>query len=106
MPEDAQIKQEQPPTDAHPGDDGQSGLLGGFPPTGLLLLAIVSIQLGAALATNLFPILGAEGTVAIRIIISALLLGERLGVQGMVAITCVVVAAIGITVTDGREKKQ
>jgi threonine/homoserine efflux transporter RhtA len=38
--------------------------------------------------------------------IGALLLGERLGVQGMVAITCVVVAAIGITVTDGREKKQ
>jgi inner membrane transporter RhtA len=50
-------------------------LLGGFPPTGLLLLAIISIQLGAALAINLFPILGAEGTVAIRIIISALLLG-------------------------------
>ena len=75
MPEDAQIKQKQPPAEERPGDDGQSGLLGGFPPTGLLLLAIVSIQLGAALATNLFPILGAEGTVAIRIIISALLLG-------------------------------
>ena len=43
--------------------------------TGLLLLAIVSIQLGAAIATHLFPILGSEGTVAIRIIISALLLG-------------------------------
>jgi hypothetical protein len=27
-------------------------------------------------------------------------------VQGMVAVTCVVGAAIGITVTDGREKKQ
>ena len=52
-----------------------SPLLGTVPPTGLLLLAIVSIQLGAALATHLFPLLGAEGTVAIRIIISALLLG-------------------------------
>ena len=75
MPEDAQIKQEQLPADEHPGGDGQARLMGAIPPTGLLLLAIVSIQLGAALATNLFPILGAEGTVAIRIIISALLLG-------------------------------
>ncbi|MEM7561522.1 MAG: EamA family transporter [Pseudomonadota bacterium] len=50
-------------------------LLGAMPPTGLLLLAIVSIQLGAAVATHLFPVLGAEGTVAIRIIFSALLLG-------------------------------
>jgi hypothetical protein len=39
-------------------------------------------------------------------LIGALLLGERIGVQGMVAIACVVVAAIGITVMDGREKKQ
>ena len=52
-----------------------SPLLGAIPPTGLLLLAIISIQLGAAIATHLFPILGAEGTVAIRIIFSALLLG-------------------------------
>ncbi len=49
--------------------------MGAIPPTGLLLLAIVSIQLGAAIATQLFPILGSEGTVAIRIIFSALLLG-------------------------------
>ncbi len=75
MPENAQIKQEQLPAGENPGGDGQSGLMGSIPPTGLLLLAIVSIQLGAALATHLFPILGAEGTVAIRIIISALLLG-------------------------------
>lgn len=54
--------------------DGQSRLLGAFPPTGLLLLAIVSIQLGAGIATFLFPILGSEGTVAVRIIISAMLL--------------------------------
>ena len=74
MPEDAPIKQEQLSADEHPGGDRQSRLIGAIPPTGLLLLAIVSIQLGAALATNLFPILGSEGTVAIRIIISALLL--------------------------------
>lgn len=54
--------------------DEPSALLGAIPPVGLLLLAIVSIQLGAALATQLFPILGAEGTVAVRILISAILL--------------------------------
>ncbi len=75
MPEDAPIKQEQLPADERPEGDGQAGLMDAIPPTGLLLLAIVSIQLGAALATHLFPILGAEGTVAIRVIISALLLG-------------------------------
>ena len=40
-----------------------------------MLLAIVSIQLGAAIATHLFPILGSDGTVAVRVIFSALLLG-------------------------------
>jgi len=40
----------------------------------LVLLAIVAIQLGAALAVNLFPVLGPTGTVAIRIAFSALLL--------------------------------
>ena len=48
--------------------------LGSLSPTGLVLFAIFSIQLGAGLAIQLFPVLGAEGTVAIRIIISALLL--------------------------------
>lgn len=44
------------------------------PPAGLVLLAILAIQIGAAGATHLFPILGASGTVAIRIIFSAILL--------------------------------
>ena len=50
-------------------------LFNAIPPPGLVLLSIVSIQVGAALATDLFPVLGAEGTVAVRIIFSALLLG-------------------------------
>ncbi len=50
-------------------------LFNAIPPPGLVLLSIVSIQVGAALATHLFPVLGAEGTVAVRIIFSALLLG-------------------------------
>jgi inner membrane transporter RhtA len=50
-------------------------IIGALPPTVLVLLAITSIQLGAGIATSLFPVLGAEGTVAVRIIFSALLLG-------------------------------
>ncbi len=34
--------------------------------------------------------------------VGALLLGERIGIQSAIAIACVVVAAIGISVTDGR----
>lgn len=54
-----------------------------IPPPGLVLLSIVAIQVGAALAIHLFPIIGANGTVAMRIIISALLLGiaARSGVR-------------------------
>jgi len=45
-----------------------------FPPTLLVLFSVCSIQFGAALATQLFPVLGVEGTVALRIIVSAILL--------------------------------
>ena len=44
------------------------------PPPGLVLLAIVSIQVGAALAIQLFATLGAAGTVFLRVAISSLLL--------------------------------
>lgn len=44
------------------------------PPTGLVILAIVAIQVGSGLAVNLFPLLGAEGTVATRIVFSSILL--------------------------------
>lgn len=45
-----------------------------IPPPGLVLLSIVAIQVGAALAIQLFPALGASGTAAVRIVFSALLL--------------------------------
>lgn len=45
-----------------------------IPPQGKVLLAIVAIQLGAALSVGLFPALGVDGTVAVRIIFSAILL--------------------------------
>lgn len=44
------------------------------PAPGLVLLSIIAIQLGSAAATQLFPILGVSGTVAVRIVFSALLL--------------------------------
>ena len=49
-------------------------MLDAIPPAALVLLAIAAIQIGAALATHLFPALGAAGTVATRIIFAAVLL--------------------------------
>ena len=45
-----------------------------IPPIPAVLLAIVSVQSGAAIAKTLFPVIGAAGTASIRIGISALLL--------------------------------
>lgn len=45
-----------------------------LPPVPAILLAIVSVQGGAALAKDLFPALGAVGTAAVRITLSALVL--------------------------------
>ena len=78
MTQDRQISQHHSSSDKAPGDSGELGrpaLLATIPPTGLLLLAILSIQIGAGLATQLFATLGADGTVALRIIFSAILLG-------------------------------
>jgi len=46
-----------------------------IPPQGLILLAIMAIQIGASVAVQLFPILGIEGTTAVRIVFSAIILG-------------------------------
>ncbi len=52
-----------------------SRVLEAMPPPVLVLVAIVSIQVGAAFAIHLFPALGPNGTVFLRVLISALLLG-------------------------------
>ena len=52
----------------------KASILDRFPPTGLILLAIFAIQIGAGLAVFLFPFLGAEGTASLRIIFSAIIL--------------------------------
>lgn len=43
-------------------------------PVGALLVAIISIQAGASFAKSLFPVLGADGTNAMRLILGALML--------------------------------
>lgn len=54
--------------------EGLSAALGVIPPHGQMLLAIVSIQVGSAIATKLFAALTPEGTVFLRVGFSALLL--------------------------------
>lgn len=57
-----------------PGADGRSGRTGAVPPTGLVLVAIGSTQLGAALAKSLFDELGPAGTVLLRVLFAAVAL--------------------------------
>lgn len=45
-----------------------------IPPVPAVLLAIISVQCGAAIAKSLFPAIGAAGTASIRIGVSALIL--------------------------------
>ena len=56
---------------SHPGPFAR--LLRTLPPPALLLISIMSIQLGAAVAINLFPVLGPVATVFLRLSFSALL---------------------------------
>ncbi|SER31755.1 inner membrane transporter RhtA [Lentzea xinjiangensis] len=49
-------------------------LLGGIPPTALVLLGIVSVQVGAAVAKQLFAVVGAAGTVTLRLVVAAVVL--------------------------------
>ncbi len=46
-----------------------------IPPPLQVVIAVLSIQLGAAFAVNLFEVFGPEGTVFFRLVISAVLLG-------------------------------
>ncbi|SFR28831.1 inner membrane transporter RhtA [Lentzea waywayandensis] len=49
-------------------------LAGGIPPTALVLAGIVSVQVGAAFAKQLFTVAGAAGTVTLRLLMAALVL--------------------------------
>ena len=81
----------------------------------LILLALVSLALLSTTipftlefealkkitARNYGILVSAEPAVAA--LLGAILLGERIGVPGIVAVACVVIAAIGITLGDSRE---
>jgi len=43
-------------------------------PLGLLIIAMISIQSGASLAKTLFPVVGAQGTTALRLIFASLIM--------------------------------
>lgn len=45
-----------------------------MPPAALVIAAVISVQFGGALAATLVPTIGAPGTVALRLVISALVL--------------------------------
>ena len=47
---------------------------GTFAPVGAAIAALVSVQTGAALAKTLFPLIGPEGVVALRLGLSAVIL--------------------------------
>ena len=57
-----------------PADGALARAAAAVPPQGLLLISIVSIQLGAAVAVDLFPVLGPVGTAFLRLAFSAVLL--------------------------------
>jgi inner membrane transporter RhtA len=57
-----------------PAEGAFARAIAAVPPPGLLLISIVSIQLGAAVAVNLFPVLGPIGTTFLRLTFSAVLL--------------------------------
>ncbi|MBE0796918.1 EamA family transporter, partial [Escherichia coli] len=50
------------------------GLAGTLLPVGLLLIAMASIPSGASLAKSMFPLVGAQGTTALRLFFAALIL--------------------------------
>lgn len=85
IPAGLQVGAPTPPEDGR-GPAVVSRALAAVPPPGLVLLAIVSIQVGATLAIKLFPMLGASGTVFLRVALSALLLAVfvRPAIDGLV----------------------
>jgi inner membrane transporter RhtA len=53
---------------------GLRAVPGAVPPVGLVLLGMLSVQVGAAFAKGLFPVLGPYGTVFLRLVFAALIL--------------------------------
>lgn len=75
------------------------GAAGAVPPTGLVLVAVVSVQLGSALAKHLFVSLGPAGTVSLRVGFAAavLLLVWRPRVRGYGRRDCAIAGLFGLS---------
>jgi len=69
-----------------------------IPPLPAILLSIVSVQIGAAMAKGLFPVLGAAGTATVRIGISALILlaFNRPNLKGLTAVQWKAIIPYGV----------
>ena len=59
--------------DRQPAGGAFTRVASAVPPPALLLVSIVSIQLGAAVAVNLFPVIGTVGTTFLRLAFAAVL---------------------------------
>jgi inner membrane transporter RhtA len=70
-----------------------------MPPVGLVLMAVASVQFGAALAKTLFDEAGAGGTVFLRVLLAAVILAAvwRPALRGRRASDLRLVAAFGLT---------
>jgi inner membrane transporter RhtA len=53
---------------------GLRAVPGAVPPVGLVVLGMLSVQIGAAFAKSLFPVVGSSGTVFLRLAFAALIL--------------------------------
>ena len=56
------------------GTAGLRDALGSVPPTGLVILSMLSVQLGAAMAKGLFHAIGPAATVSLRVVFAAVVL--------------------------------
>ncbi|HEX2705889.1 MAG TPA: EamA family transporter [Candidatus Lustribacter sp.] len=70
--------------DGHTGPDGRRAGLSRLPAPALVLGAVISVQFGGAIAATLVPTIGAAGSVTLRLVFSAAVLGivARPGLRG------------------------
>lgn len=87
------------------GVAGVRDAVGSVPPTGLVLLSMLSVQLGAALAKGLFSIIGPAGTVSLRLVFAAVVMcamvrprlrGHRRAEYGLVLLFGLTMAAMNL----------
>ncbi len=78
----------------------ERGVLGAVPPPIIVLLAIISVQVGAAFAKGLFQTIGSSGTVFLRVSFGAIifLLVSRPGVRGYARKDYLLIVLFGLSI--------